>query len=55
MFEIFSTAKDQQELETRIVEAYDTTKALIEKQKARVERTKSMEGYESYEYLSDDK
>ncbi len=36
MFDIFSTSKDQKELEMRIVAAFDRVKENIERQKAKV-------------------
>ena len=43
MYEIFSTSKDQTELETRIVEAYDKVKDEIERQRERVEKAMALE------------
>ena len=45
MFDIFRTAMDQTELETRIVEAYDRTKNDIERQRGRVIRASELAGH----------
>mmetsp|Transcript_19322 Transcript_19322/g.45224 ORF Transcript_19322/g.45224 Transcript_19322/m.45224 type:complete len:201 (-) Transcript_19322:1146-1748(-) len=44
VFEIMSTSIDQEEMESRIVEAFDGVKARIERQEGRVKRSK--DGYE---------
>lgn len=38
VYDIFSTSKDQRELETRIVAAFDRVKGNIDRQKAKLER-----------------
>ena len=43
-FDIFGTAKDQTELETKLVAAYDKARDEIERQAAKVERV--MKAYE---------
>lgn len=44
VFEIFSTSKDQKELEERIVEDYNMTKAKLEKRAEKVQKAKEVLG-----------
>ena len=44
MYDIFSTSKDQKELEMKIVAAFDRVKGNIERQRAKVERFSDVSG-----------
>ena len=46
VFEIFSNSTDQNDLETKIVEAYDRVKENIERQEQKVGRARELSGYD---------
>jgi hypothetical protein len=49
VFDIFSTSKDQNELETKIVAAYDRVRENIERQQAKVKRAEELTGHKAEE------